>query len=243
MIAVPAVDLREGACVQLVGGAYEAERVRLPDPAGVATGWQARGFSQLHIVDLDAATGRGDNAPVIAAIVAAVGRDATRPVSLQVGGGMRSAERIEATLSLGVDRVVVGTKGVEDLSWLAEQASRWPGRIVLAADVHGREVVTRGWAQGSGRAIGDVLRAVDELPLAGVLVTAVHLEGRLEGPDLDLTRAVAADTRLAVQASGGIRNLDDIASLAAAGASRAVIGMALYTGVLDPDALAREYGR
>lgn len=243
MIAVPAVDLREGACVQLVGGAYDAERVRLPDPAAVASGWQARGFGELHIVDLDAATGRGDNASVIAAIVSAVGRDASRPVLLQVGGGMRSADRIEATLSLGVDRVVVGTKAVEDPAWLAEQAHRWPGRIVVAADVHGREVVTRGWALGSGRQIGEVLGALDRLPLAGVLVTAVHFEGRLEGPDLELTRAVAADTQLAVQASGGIRNLDDIASLAAAGASRAVIGMALYTGVLDPDALAREYGR
>ncbi|MHB1326975.1 MAG: 1-(5-phosphoribosyl)-5-[(5-phosphoribosylamino)methylideneamino]imidazole-4-carboxamide isomerase [Gemmatimonadales bacterium] len=243
MIAIPAVDLREGACVQLVGGAYDAERVRLPDPAKVAEGWQARGFGELHIVDLDAATGRGDNEAVIAAVVAAVRRDGSRPVSLQVGGGMRSAERIEATLSLGVDRVVVGTKAIEDTDWLAEQAARWPGRIVVAADVHGREVVTRGWAAGSGRQIGDVLRTIDALPLAGVLVTAVHLEGRLEGPDLELTRAVAAGTQLAVQASGGIRNLTDIASLAAAGATRAVIGMALYTGVLDPDALAREYGR
>ena len=236
MIVMPAVDVRDGACVQLVGGDYHAERVRLPDPAGVAAGWRTAGFTEIHVVDLDAATGQGHNTAALAAIVSRLGG------GVQVGGGVRSTERVDTLIASGVDRVVVGTRALEDPAWLATIAEAYPDRIVVAADVRGREVVTRGWATGTGRSISDVLASLDPLPLAGVLVTAVHVEGSETGADLALTAWVVKSTRHPVQASGGIRDIDDLKALRAAGAARAVAGMAFYTGHLDREAVALEYG-
>jgi len=235
VIVLPAIDLREGACVQLVGGSYDAERIRLPDPVAVSARWAGFGFPELHVVDLDAATGRGDNHEVVAALI---GRALAR---VQIGGGMGDAERAQAMLTLGADRIVVGTRGIEDPAWLDQLAREHPGRIVLAADVREREVVTRGWQSRSGRSIMAVLERVDAMRLSGVLVTAVHQEGRLAGPDVELVREVCAATRLPVQASGGIRSVADLRALAQAGAARAVVGMALYTGALDPEAVAKEF--
>ena len=238
MIAIPAVDLREGACVQLVGGRYEDERVRLPDPVRVAAGWRDAGFSELHLVDLDAATGRGDNTAILEAILAD-----RRLVRCQIGGGIRSDEAVARWLDGGAERVIVGTRGIADLAWLERVAGRHPGRIILAADVREREVVTHGWTTGSGLPINDLLRAIEVLPLAGLLVTAVHREGQLGGPDHDLVRDVVAGARVDVQASGGVRGLDDLRALADAGAARAVVGMAFYAGGLDRAAAAQEFGR
>jgi phosphoribosylformimino-5-aminoimidazole carboxamide ribotide isomerase len=235
MIAVPAVDLRDGACVQLVGGDYDAERVRLDDPLAVARRWRDAGFARLHVVDLDAATGRGDNAAAVAALLAQGGAE------IQVGGGVRDDARLDALLPAGAARIVCGTRAVEDPAWLAAAAARHPGRVVVAADVRGREVATRGWAGRSGRDVFRLLDALAPLPLAGLLVTAVHREGRMAGPDLSLVRALAARTRIPLLASGGIGGVDDLRRLQEAGAAEAVVGMALYTGALDPRAVAEEF--
>jgi len=238
MIVLPAVDLRDGACVQLVGGSYDAERVRIPDPARVAREWRERGFSELHVVDLDAATNRGDNRSAIAAIL-----EGAPEGSVQVGGGMRSAEAIDAVLALGARRIVVGTRAIEDPEWLAERAAARPDRIVVAADVNGREIVTRGWQVGSGRPIDRYLETLETIPVAGVLVTAVHVEGRMEGPDLALIEELVARTRHPVYASGGITSVADLHALARLGVAKAVIGMAFYTGLLDAETVAKEFGR
>jgi phosphoribosylformimino-5-aminoimidazole carboxamide ribotide isomerase len=233
MKAIPAIDLREGACVQLVGGSYDDERVRLPDPLQVAERWRSAGFSSLHVVDLDAATGRGSNAGVIARLLG--GGD------VQVGGGVRDEATIERWLGLGAARVVVGTRGVEDEAWLERVASRFPERVVLAADVRGRAVVTRGWATQTSLDVSGLLARVSSLPLAGVLVTAVHVEGQLQGTDVALFTEVVAATKLPVIASGGVTTADDLRSLQATGCRAAVIGMALYTGRLEAPAIAREF--
>jgi len=236
VIAVPAVDLREGACVQLVGGNYAAERVRWPDPVAVAERWRGLGFRQLHLVDLDRATERGDHRAVIAAIASLEG------IAVQVGGGLRSEEAIGEVLDWGAGTAVVGTRAVEDPDWLEIVAQRWAGRIVVAADVRGCKVVTRGWAESSGIAIEDLLGRLEDLPLAGVLVTAVHAEGRLAGPDLELTATAVAATRHPIQASGGITTRDDLEHLQRRGAAKAIVGMALYTGRLDGPQAAKEFG-
>jgi phosphoribosylformimino-5-aminoimidazole carboxamide ribotide isomerase len=236
MIAIPAVDLRAGACVQLVGGDYAAERVRLDDPLGVARGWARYGFRRLHVVDLDAATGRGDNLEVVREIV----REGGLPV--QMGGGVRSAERIEELLADGVEHAVIGTRALEDPDWLDEMAHRFPGELVVAADVRERLVVTRGWARTLRRTILDVVDDLNALPLAGLLVTAVHKEGQMQGPDLPLMEDVAEASEFPVLASGGIASLPDLHALADRGISAAVLGMALYTGALDPWATAEEFG-
>jgi phosphoribosylformimino-5-aminoimidazole carboxamide ribotide isomerase len=235
MIALPAIDLREGACVQLVGGSYADERVRLADPVEVARGFRAAGFRALHVVDLDGAVGRGSNAAVVRALLA------LPDLEIQIGGGIRDEAAVAAWLAAGARRVVVGTRALEDPAWLAAVAADHPGLLVAAADASGRHVLTRGWQRRLERDLLDVVDELNDLPLAGVLVTAVHREGRMEGPDLALLAQVTARSRLPVLAAGGIATLEDLRSLAGRGIAAAVVGMALYTGALDPRQVAEEF--
>jgi phosphoribosylformimino-5-aminoimidazole carboxamide ribotide isomerase len=236
MIAIPAIDLREGACVQLVGGSYADERVRVKDPLEALKRWRSHGFKTFHVVDLDAALGKGSNEDAIRALLT------HEPgLTFSVGGGVRSTVKVESLLMLGASSVVVGTRAIEDADWLREVAERFPGRIVVAADVKGREVVTRGWTSGSSRDIASVLESLERLPLAGLLVTAVHKEGQMEGVDLPLVESVVRASRHPLSASGGVTTLEDMRALGRVGASGAVIGMALYTGRLDAAEVAREF--
>jgi phosphoribosylformimino-5-aminoimidazole carboxamide ribotide isomerase len=235
MIAIPAVDLRDGACVQLVGGEYAQERVRLPDPVAVALEWEAAGFQALHIVDLDAATRRGNNRRVIEQIL-----DRT-DLTVQVGGGVRDRDAIASLLDAGATYVVIGTRAFEDESWLAEVADEFPGQLVVAADVRARRIVTRGWTSTLPLDIDDAIAQLSTLPLAGVLVTAVHKEGLMQGADLALMEDVAEMSPLPVIASGGIATEVDLRMLADRGVAAAVLGMALYTGALDARAIAEEF--
>ncbi|GMV06920.1 MAG: phosphoribosyl isomerase A [Gemmatimonadota bacterium] len=236
MIALPAVDLKGGRCVQLVGGRPEDERVSLPDPVAVARDWWARGFAGLHLVDLDAALGSGDNLEILRALVAAT------PATTQVGGGIRDGLGADALLEAGADRVIVGTRAVDDAPWLEALASRHPGRVVVAADTRDGYVVRKGWTEASGLAIGDLLDRLRDLPLAGVLTTDVGREGRMEGMDRDAVARTLRATGTPVWISGGVTTEDDLAWLEDRGAAGAVLGMALYTGVLDADRVAARWG-
>jgi len=237
MIAIPAVDLRDGACVQLVGGSYLEEQIRLPDPESVARQWADVGFARLHVIDLDAATRCGSNGSLVRTIVrSGVGQE------VQVGGGVRSATRISSLIRDGAVRVIVGTRALEEPAWIAEMAVRFPDRLIVAADVRQRHVVTRGWHKLLPVDVLDAIDTLRELPLAGVLVTAVHREGRLEGPDVSLMEAVVARSSAPVYAAGGIASLIDLRALDDVGVAATVIGMALYTGTLDPRAVATEFG-
>lgn len=235
MKAIPAVDLRDGCCVQLVGGSYAEERVRLDDPVAVAQHWSDIGFTTLHVVDLDAALGQGDNVGPIARILALPGLEVT------IGGGVRTADQIDALLEAGASRIVVGTRAIEDPEWLESVANRFPRRLIVAADVRGREIVTRGWTTSGGIEVEPYLMLLEMVPLAGVLVTAVHQEGRLAGPDLPLIRDCVSAASVPLIASGGIASIEDLRALQGAGAASAVLGMALYTGAVDPAAVAREF--
>jgi phosphoribosylformimino-5-aminoimidazole carboxamide ribotide isomerase len=235
VIAIPAVDLRDGACVQLVGGSYDDEKVRIADPLEAVQRWTDAGFTRLHVVDLDAATGKGSNGAVIGRIMGAAS------LAVQVGGGIRSTARVHELLDAGATSVVVGTRAVQDPAWLAEIATAFPGRIILAADVRDRSVVTHGWASNSSRDIGSFVREVAALPLAGILVTAVHLEGRMSGTDCDLMGEIADLAPMPVIASGGIASIEELRALARRGLGAAVLGMSLYTGALDASAVATEF--
>lgn len=235
MIVMPAIDLRDGACVQLVGGRFEDERVRLDDPLAVARDFRSQGFRRLHVVDLDAAMGTGSNAAIVRAILTEPG------IETQVGGGVRDHDAIAALLSAGAARAIAGTRAIEDPDWLAEAAARFPGRMIVAADVRRREVVTRGWRRETAL---DVLAFVDgiaDLPLAGLLVTAVHREGQMAGPDLELIASVIARSTLPLHVAGGIATVADLQALARLGCHASVVGMALYTGALDLSTLTQEY--
>lgn len=229
MRVMPAVDLRDGACVQLVGGSYADERVRIADPVAVTASWFDRGFDRVHVVDLDAATGRGENADVVDALLR------RWPGRIQVGGGIRTTARAEELLEKGAVRVIVGTRALQDGSWLSRLTSRIPGRAVVALDVHTGSAVVAGWQRRLPVGIGELIGALDGLDLGGLLVTAVHREGALQGPDVDLMADLRRQTRHPLTAAGGIRDAADVRALAAVGVESCVVGMALYTGVFDDD--------
>lgn len=235
MLAIPAVDLREGHVVQLVGGAYDREQVRLDDPRFVAHQWAAAGFARLHVVDLDAATGRGSNRDAVTQLLF------DGAAALQVGGGVRTDEDVVSLLDAGAEAVVLGTRALEDLDWLADVSERHPGRCILAADVRERKVTTRGWAKTLSRDVLQVIDDVSSLPLAGLLVTAVHKEGKMLGTDLPLMEDVVEASPFPVFASGGIGSLADVRALEDRGVAAVVVGMALYTGAIDARVLAEEF--
>jgi phosphoribosylformimino-5-aminoimidazole carboxamide ribotide isomerase len=235
MIAIPALDLRGGACVQLAAGSYDDEVIRIPDPVGVAVAWRQYGFRHLHVVDLDGVARRGDNAPQIQAILGAT------DVEVQVGGGIRNEESIRQSLSDGAQRVVIGTRALEDPEWLVEMSIDFPGSIIVAADVRERRVLTHGWTRTHPKLVLDLVEDLNGLPLAGVLVTAVHREETMRGPDLPLMEDVAEAAEFPVFASGGLGSVGDLRALEDRGVAAAIVGMALYSGAMDPWAVAGEF--
>lgn len=255
MQVIPAIDLRDGACVQLVGGSYADERVRLADPVAVAGNWARLGFGRIHLVDLDAATGRGSNREIVKMILATGaimsqspaaagvgGGDGPGPsLEMQCGGGVRNLPTIAELFAAGASEVVLGTRAIEDLPWLEDVVLRYPHRIIVAADTRGRQLVTRGWSETNRLTVTDFIGELSSLRLAAILVTAVDREGRMEGPDLALMREIATRSKVPLQASGGVRSVEDLRALAEAGVSATIIGMALYTGTLDPQTIIEEF--
>jgi len=226
MIIYAAIDLRAGRVVQLVGGRPDQERLSLPDPVAVARDFIARGFASLHVVDLDGALGEGSNADHIAAIIEAV------EIPVQVGGGVRNREALTGWLAAGADKVIVGTRAIEDPEWLAGVAQEFPDRLLVAADVRDEEIVTHGWTRNSGLPVNSFLDRVAELPLAGLLVTDVGREGRLAGIDTTLFASLATRSALPIVAAGGVGTLRDLQRLDGTGVAGAVVGTALYTGAI-----------
>jgi phosphoribosylformimino-5-aminoimidazole carboxamide ribotide isomerase len=235
MIVYPAVDLRHGRVVQLIGGRPEAERLSLDDPVAVAEGFVAAGFRHLHLVDLDAALGEGSNLTEVEAIVEKV------TVPVQVGGGIRDKDMMAAILAIGAARVIVGTRAITDSEWLAEVSRDHPQQVVVAADVRNEEIVTHGWQSRSGIVAGEFLARVSELPLGGLLITDVNREGSLGGINVDLFARLNGATDLPIIAAGGVGSMQDLRSLDSAGIAGAVIGTALYTGAVEPGVVAKEF--
>ena len=236
MIAAPAVDLKDGRCVQLVGGRPDSVAVSLPDPVAAATRWHAAGFGTLHIVDLDAALGLGDNLGVILDVIAAT------PAETQVGGGIRDDVRAEMLLDAGAKRIVVGTRALDDRMWLAGLARAYPGRIMVALDTKDGRILRRGWTEESPLEIATFLPELADLPLAGVLSTNVAREGRLQGIDREACKDVIERSPHGVWASGGVTTMDELAYLDDAGAAGVVLGMALYTDTLNAGDVAARWG-
>ena len=235
MIAIPALDLRGGACVQLAGGSYDQELIRIPDPVGVAIAWRQYGFRHLHVVDLDAVAGRGNNGLEVQAVLGSTDAE------VQVGGGINSRDLIEQTLTDGAQRVVIGTRALEHPDWLAEMAGLYPGSIIVAADVRGRKILSHGWTRTHPKLVLDLIDDLSGLPLAGVLVTAVHREEAMNGTDLPLMEDLAEAADFPIFASGGLGSLTDLRALADRGVAAAIIGIALYTGAMDPWIVAEEF--
>jgi phosphoribosylformimino-5-aminoimidazole carboxamide ribotide isomerase len=226
----PAIDLRGGRCVRLHQGDFARETVYGDDPVAVARRFVADGAPWLHVVDLDAArTGEPVNRAVVAAVAAAV------DVPVQSSGGVRDEDAATALLDAGVTRVVVGTAAVEDPDLVARLAAAHPGRVAVGLDTRSGEVAVRGWTEGSGIPLADVVPRVAELGAAALVVTDIARDGTLTGPALDGLAAVLAATPVPVVASGGVGTLEELRALATLDAggrclAGAIVGTALYEG-------------
>jgi phosphoribosylformimino-5-aminoimidazole carboxamide ribotide isomerase len=224
----PAIDLRAGRCVRLYQGDYDQETVYGDDPVAQAKVFADAGAAWIHVVDLDAArSGQPENREVVAAIAAAV------PAPVQTGGGVRSEEAAAALFAAGVARVVVGTAAMEDPQLVPDLAAHW--RVAVGLDVRGREVAVRGWKEGTGADVAEVVGRFAEAGVDAVIVTQINVDGTLEGPDLGGYRRLLGLTDLPVVASGGVGTLDHLKALADLDVDGrrlegVIVGKALYEG-------------
>lgn len=222
---LPAVDIAGGQAVQLVQGKAGSEK-RFGDPVEAALRWQEAGAEWIHLVDLDAAFGRGHNRELQAEIVGRL------DIDVEMSGGIRDDESLEAAMATGCRRVNIGTAALEQPAWCAEAIARFGDRVAIGLDVRGRTLAARGWTRDGGD-LYDVLARLDGEGCARYVVTDVNKDGMLQGPNLELLRAVCAATDKPVVASGGITQLDDLRALqglVADGVEGAIIGTALYEG-------------
>lgn len=224
MLVIPAIDILGGKCVRLLRGDFEHPKVYSDEPAEVASEFASAGAERIHVVDLDAARGSGDNKGLIQSILQ------RQDIKVQVAGGIRTADTVDAWLGAGAHAVVMGTAAVRDPRLLDRCARRHPEQVLAALDVRNEQAAVRGWTETEPVLIGSLLGRWDNLPLAGVVLTSIDKDGTLEGPDLKTLAKARAMTRLALQYSGGVTSLEDIAKVAAAGAQAVILGKALYEG-------------
>ena len=238
LVLLPAVDVQNGQAVQLVQGVAGSEKV-FGDPLAAAQRWQDDGAEWIHLVDLDAAFGRGSNADTIAEIVGAMN------LNVELSGGIRDDASLERALETGCRRVNIGTAALENPDWCVDVISSYGDRIAIGLDVKGTRLAARGWTREGGDVYETLLRLSD----AGCqrfVVTDVASDGMLTGPNLELLSAICSRTDAKVVASGGISSLDDLRTLAGLvpiGVEGAIIGTALYVGSFTlTDALALTRG-
>jgi phosphoribosylformimino-5-aminoimidazole carboxamide ribotide isomerase len=219
--------------VRLVQGDYAHPTVYADDPLEVAAEFAAAGAKGVHVVDLDAARGSGDNRAVIRSMV----RDS--PLLLQVAGGVRTEETVSALLDAGAHRVVMGTAAVRDPRLLERCARLHPGQVLTALDVRDNQAAVSGWTETEPVLIGALVGRWDRLQLAGMILTCIDRDGTLSGPDLETLARVRRMTGLELQYSGGVSSMEDVDKIAKAGAQAVILGKALYEGRIKlEDALA-----
>lgn len=234
MLVIPAIDILGGRCVRLLRGDYANPTVYSDDPVAVAAGFAKAGAKRVHVVDLDAARGSGDNHDVIERIVR------NGDLEVQVAGGVRTESQVNALFGAGAHAVVMGTVAVREPRVLERCARQNQGRILAALDVRDNQPAVSGWTQTEPLRIGSLLARWDALPLAGVILTCIDRDGTLEGPDLKTLTRVRAMTSLPVLYSGGISSIEDIRDVAKAKATGVILGKALYEGrVTLEEALAQ----
>ncbi|MFI5838398.1 bifunctional 1-(5-phosphoribosyl)-5-((5-phosphoribosylamino)methylideneamino)imidazole-4-carboxamide isomerase/phosphoribosylanthranilate isomerase PriA [Catenuloplanes sp. NPDC051500] len=222
---LPAVDVADGQAVRLVQGAAGSETA-YGDPLDAALAWQADGATWIHLVDLDAAFGRGSNAELLADVVGRL------DVRVEISGGIRDDESLERALSTGAARVNIGTAALENPEWCDRVAAEYGDRVAIGLDVRGRTLAARGWTKDGGD-LYEVLARLDKAGAARYVVTDITKDGTMRGPNLELLREVCAATPAPVIASGGVSTLDDLRALAtleSAGVEGVIAGKALYAG-------------
>lgn len=234
MELIPAIDLKDGRCVRLYQGDFAQSTIYSDDPAATARRWVEQGATRLHVVDLDGARGgRPANTEAISAIV----RASAAPV--QLGGGLRREEDVEAALALGVERVILGTAAVEQLDLVGRLAARFGERLIVGVDARNGMVATAGWTETADLRAVTLVQQVAELGVRRIIYTDISRDGTLAGPNFAAMAELIWPGGPAIIASGGIATLAHLERLAAIGAEAAIVGIALYEGKLDlPSALA-----
>lgn len=225
LVLLPAVDVAGGQAVRLVQGA-EGTETSYGDPLAAALEWQAGGASWIHLVDLDAAFGRGSNAELLASVVGAL------DISVELSGGIRDDASLDAALATGCARVNIGTAALENPDWVRSVISRYGDKVAVGLDVRGTTLAARGWTSSGGE-LFDVLARLDAEGCARYVVTDVLKDGTMRGPNTALLRSVCAATSAPVVASGGVSSLADLRTLAdlvPLGVEGAIVGKALYAG-------------
>jgi len=230
MIVIPAIDLKEGKCVRLEQGLMEKDTVFCDKPAEQARAWVGQGAELLHIVDLDGAfAGVPKNKEAITAIVNSIS------IPTQLGGGIRDLPTIEAYLSLGVGRVILGTAAQKDPDLVMEACRLFPGRIVVGIDAKNGMVAIKGWAEVTDASAVDLARRFEGYGVAAIIYTDISRDGMMAGPNIEATKTLATAISIPVIASGGVSSLKDIENLMAIetfGVSGVITGRAIYTGAL-----------
>jgi phosphoribosylformimino-5-aminoimidazole carboxamide ribotide isomerase len=226
MLLITAIDLKGGRCVRLIQGRADRAKVYSSDPAKVARRWQKEGARFLHVVDLDGAfSGKPENLPALKRILDAIS------IPVEFGGGVRSLGIIAKLLSLGVERVILGTVAVENKGLVHKAIQRFgPERIVAGIDAKGGRIAIRGWVKGTEVTALNLAKRMKALGVRRVIYTDIARDGMLSGPNLPALKAMVKESGLAVIASGGISTLKDIQKVAALGVEGMIIGKALYEG-------------
>ena len=236
MDLIPAIDLKEGQCVRLRQGRMDDATVFSSDPVAMARHWAEQGARRLHIVDLDGAfAGEPKNRALVEAMTAAI-----PGVPVQLGGGVRTEEIAEAYIAAGVQRLIVGTRAIEEPEFLARLAERFPKQVLLGLDARSGQLATAGWDETKSVSAVDFVRALGPLPLAGIVYTDIDRDGMLQGLNVPATVALSVEAGVDVVASGGLHTLEDLEVLQEAVRSEprarvvgAITGRAIYEGTLQ----------
>ena len=225
LVLLPAVDVADGKAVRLVQGEAGTE-TDYGSPIDAAQDFESRGAEWIHLVDLDAAFGRGSNSDLLNQVVKAVG------IKVELSGGIRDTERLERALDTGAERVNIGTAALENPDWTAEMISRFGDQVAIGLDVRGTTLAARGWTKDGGD-LYEVLNTLEAAGCSRYVVTDVRKDGTLQGPNVDLLKDLAQKTGSPIVASGGVSSLDDLRALRELvpfGVDSAIVGKALYAG-------------
>ncbi len=232
MLLIPAIDLKEGKCVRLRQGRMEDDTVFSDDPVAVAGKWVAAGAKRIHLVDLDGAfAGKPRNADVIHRIV-----EAYPDVPVQIGGGIRDEDTIQAYLDVGVQYVIIGTKAVSAPHFVSDVAVEFPGHIIIGLDAKDGKVAIDGWSKLSHHDVIDLAQKFEADGVEAIIYTDISRDGMMQGVNVEATAKLARAIHIPVIASGGITNMDDINALGKVvgdGVMGAITGRAIYEGTLD----------